>query len=275
MCSVDSDCVSSACDAGVCVSCSDGVQNAAETDVDCGGGTCFPCSGGLMCATGTDCYSGSCTGGTCDPGGAAILIGHDYFSSNASMDRLLGNAVLLTGETGNVEVVIYDQYSDTTSTGEATRVESIISAQVAAAGRTATITRLSDYTMLSSTLTASVDVLVIAEEESATMTQMTTVASAWNADLNTFLGRGGIVITTSYTDDAWRIVNGPGLFTISGSSFESGDQNVVLASHPLITGVTSPYAGLSGTGSFQGLTTGIVAVRDASSMEPVVVFRAY
>jgi hypothetical protein len=45
--------------------CTDGIQNGNETDVDCGGPTCQKCAEGKRCATGTDCATGVCTGGVC------------------------------------------------------------------------------------------------------------------------------------------------------------------------------------------------------------------
>ena len=46
-CSANTDCVSNNCVSGACappiITCSDGTQNGAETDVDCGGGTCPAC----------------------------------------------------------------------------------------------------------------------------------------------------------------------------------------------------------------------------------------
>ena len=55
------------CIAGSCVdpTCSDGLKNGAETDVDCGGGTCSACANGNQCLIGTDCLSGSCIGNVC------------------------------------------------------------------------------------------------------------------------------------------------------------------------------------------------------------------
>ncbi len=52
---------------GVCMAatCGDGIQDAAETDVDCGGPDCHMCNNRQHCSSGTDCYSGICTGGTC------------------------------------------------------------------------------------------------------------------------------------------------------------------------------------------------------------------
>jgi predicted alpha/beta superfamily hydrolase/GH25 family lysozyme M1 (1,4-beta-N-acetylmuramidase) len=44
--------------------CSDGVKNGSETDVDCGG-TCPPCGLGRHCNTGSDCASGVCGGNVC------------------------------------------------------------------------------------------------------------------------------------------------------------------------------------------------------------------
>lgn len=45
--------------------CGDGVQNGAETDVDCGGGTCPRCAVGKKCSTRNDCTSGLCVSGLC------------------------------------------------------------------------------------------------------------------------------------------------------------------------------------------------------------------
>ena len=45
-------------------SCTDGVKNDSETDVDCGG-TCGGCSEGKVCTAGRDCANGTCFAGTC------------------------------------------------------------------------------------------------------------------------------------------------------------------------------------------------------------------
>jgi cysteine-rich repeat protein len=52
------------CYQGACVSCGDGIQNGAETDVDCGGG-CAPCVGSQRCSGIADCKSGFCSSGVC------------------------------------------------------------------------------------------------------------------------------------------------------------------------------------------------------------------
>jgi len=70
-CQTDSDCQSGNCVDGTCQpvppTCSDGIQNGAETDVDCGGGTCPTCPDGGGCQTGSDCDSGVCVDGVCQP----------------------------------------------------------------------------------------------------------------------------------------------------------------------------------------------------------------
>ncbi|HLX69933.1 MAG TPA: hypothetical protein VKV04_09935 [Verrucomicrobiae bacterium] len=60
-------CPSKVCANSVCqaASCSDGVKNGNETDVDCGGGTCSPCANGKVCVVNSDCTSGACTNGVC------------------------------------------------------------------------------------------------------------------------------------------------------------------------------------------------------------------
>jgi cellulase/cellobiase CelA1 len=48
-------------------SCTDGIQNGAETDIDCGGPVCSACDIGEQCIQNSDCTSNVCTGGICQP----------------------------------------------------------------------------------------------------------------------------------------------------------------------------------------------------------------
>lgn len=63
-CNKDSDCADpmTMCSGGACVamSCSDGMMNGAETDMDCGGPDCGPCADNLLCQEGSDCESQLC-----------------------------------------------------------------------------------------------------------------------------------------------------------------------------------------------------------------------
>ena len=56
------------CVAGVCTTpgatCTDGVRNGSEADVDCGG-PCSKCADGKTCVVSADCSSASCVGGRC------------------------------------------------------------------------------------------------------------------------------------------------------------------------------------------------------------------
>jgi hypothetical protein len=60
-------CASGVCSMGSCAapSCTDGLLNGSETDVDCGGSCPLTCDNGQGCEAGTDCASGICTNGTC------------------------------------------------------------------------------------------------------------------------------------------------------------------------------------------------------------------
>lgn len=81
---------------GLCVgevcqqpSCTDGLRNAKETDVDCGGGTCGKCALGKKCITASDCQSALCTGLVCSAPPvtqSAQLTGYDYFGESLAID---------------------------------------------------------------------------------------------------------------------------------------------------------------------------------------------
>jgi len=45
--------------------CTDGVKNGAETDIDCGGGSCGPCNVGQACGAARDCTSATCASQIC------------------------------------------------------------------------------------------------------------------------------------------------------------------------------------------------------------------
>jgi hypothetical protein len=61
-------CSTGTCQGGACAppSCSDGIRNGTETDIDCGG-TCPRCANGKVCVNRNDCASAFCKSGTCQP----------------------------------------------------------------------------------------------------------------------------------------------------------------------------------------------------------------
>jgi hypothetical protein len=68
-CTSGAQCPSGVCLASVCQAstCTDGVPNGAETDLDCGGGSCPGCPTGDGCFLSSDCAVGGCSGGVCQP----------------------------------------------------------------------------------------------------------------------------------------------------------------------------------------------------------------
>ena len=68
-CETDEECGSDAfCSFGTCVlkpTCSDGIRNQDESDVDCGGATCDKCENGKSCTADTQCVNGECNAGKC------------------------------------------------------------------------------------------------------------------------------------------------------------------------------------------------------------------
>jgi hypothetical protein len=70
-CRVNSDCASGQCSPGgachfvLATHCTNGVQDADETDVDCGGPGCNVCPFGRHCSRNADCGSNACSGGVC------------------------------------------------------------------------------------------------------------------------------------------------------------------------------------------------------------------
>jgi hypothetical protein len=89
-CGQNSDCAHNECFGfpGVCVSCSDNIQDGNETDVDCGGVDCDgqskPCANNRHCSSFSDCLSGICQGGTCAgiPDGQACTTSAQCLDSN-------------------------------------------------------------------------------------------------------------------------------------------------------------------------------------------------
>ena len=66
-CTDNDDCYTNYCLNGICAiaSCTDGIQNGLETDIDCGGPHCDSCDVGNMCDKDNDCATGNCLDGTC------------------------------------------------------------------------------------------------------------------------------------------------------------------------------------------------------------------
>lgn len=84
-CNSASDCISGSCSGGVCganiATCTDGIRNGSETDVDCGGASCAACDFGRLCSTNADCASSFCLR-TCR---SPVVIAQVYMSNQGSI----------------------------------------------------------------------------------------------------------------------------------------------------------------------------------------------
>ncbi|AKT39094.1 hypothetical protein [Chondromyces crocatus] len=106
-CQVGTDCASRVCIAGTCraPTCTDGVKNGAESDVDCGGvgdGSCAPCVDGARCEQHADCQSGVCKDERC----ATTLLWVKQFPA-LEESSVAGNAEGVVVVTGLTEVEPY------------------------------------------------------------------------------------------------------------------------------------------------------------------------
>ncbi len=100
--------------------CTDGVKNQDETDVDCGGSICHQCAQGKKCSVNADCSTAQCTNGVC----AAPLSGQVVFSlgnilygvSNASGSaKLTSMTVSITNgqaQPSNLQLQVFVQTAD-------------------------------------------------------------------------------------------------------------------------------------------------------------------
>jgi hypothetical protein len=74
-------------------SCTNGVKDGSETDIDCGGGTCPDCFGAKTCSSGADCVSATCTVCPSDPTAPFnVNVAAQSCRVNAAIDRLYASA---------------------------------------------------------------------------------------------------------------------------------------------------------------------------------------
>ncbi len=116
-CASHADCDSGVCSGGVCQtpSCSDGLRNGSETDVDCGGG-CPGCALGQQCSVAMDCASNVCgTTARCTCGdqlftftvnsnSGGVFDSAEWPGGTATQSASTGCAVTISRPTGNVDL---------------------------------------------------------------------------------------------------------------------------------------------------------------------------
>ena len=183
------------------------------------------------------------------------------FSANQTLPPI--TSALLPAPTVTPRILYFGQFSDNTPGGE---MENVWAAINATHGTGYTRTNLTDYTDLSSEL-PNHDIFLIPEQEEISGSNITAIATAWQAPLTTFLTDGGIVILMTYSAGGIgagqgataRILNETGHFAF----IETHDQtygNVLIdePTHPLADGVVG-FVAPDGSISFNTSETTIVA----------------
>ena len=133
-------------------------------------------------------------------------------------------------------VLVYTEYADMSAGGEYDKTIKAIDST----GTNFAITHLTDFNQLSSTLPTH-QILLIPEQEKASLIQLFNIGTAWASTLKDFVSGGGAVIQCDY-GQKYGILTGSGLMNITTSSnFSSQNVNVIAPDDPIAQGVSSPY----------------------------------
>lgn len=179
--------------------------------------------------------------------GHVVFIGHDFFERSAAIDRVVANAVALSEVSGTIEVLGFTELADLSTGGEVSNVNAAITALASTLGYTVNITSFALRGELASRIDAA-DVLVIYEQERGSTTEMTSIGTAWSPLLTDFIDRGGVIIVTDFSGDAWQILNASGVMPIASSRTAGSETvNVVAPSDLLATGLGASYPATNGS----------------------------
>jgi hypothetical protein len=211
-------------------------------------------------------------------GGHAVLIGHDFFERSASIDMLVGNAVALAHTSGDIRILGYTQYADTSLSGEIVLTNAAITDRLAALGRTATITAFADQTQLGVVLPGK-HVLLVYEQENTDGGTLATVGTAWNGRLQRFVRAGGVVVVLDDgsigNGSAWNILNSGGLMSITSSTdvLAGATVDVLVPGDPVVAGLSATYPASEGSAGY--VFAGGELVLAAAASVPVVARRIF
>jgi hypothetical protein len=211
---------------------------------------------------GQTCASGACRFGACktSTAGHIVVIGHDFQTSNAAMNRILGNAIFLPGS-ADVNVVEYVGIADSTAVSNS----HVAITQVAnTLGRNAIF--FSDVSFSPSSLAArleSADVFLIQSQTLATNTILAELGNSWASVLGTFVHTGGIVVAldgsypinlgTSQMLAQARLMSIATVGTVTNETC-----SITTATDPVATSVPATYSCLQNSAVFSGEGTHVV-----------------
>ena len=256
------DCSPRICTNARCMTCPTG-QTACSgqcTDTLSDPANCGGC--GQLCATGS-CRYGVCKASTA---GHIVVIGHDFFTTNADMNQLLGNAIFLP-QTDPVQLTEYVGVAN----AKAVSNTHVAISDVATALARSVVRSATSATNIVSQLTTA-DVFLIQSQTLATNSILTQLGLSWTKVLTTFVHTGGILVLLdgSYptNDGTTQILLQAGLTTMTASGVVTGDTCSVSAiDDPLATSLSATYACLQNSISFTG-GNGVHVVEDLG--QPVV-----
>ncbi len=204
------------------------------------------------------CGSGICVDNDCVASvpGHVVVIGHDFTSRRAGMNRLAANAVFLAPRRP-VQAVAYHGVS---SMASRTNIDFAInetggmwSKTVVAAGD------------VPSAL-ASADVFIVYPQNTATDAELLALGDAWSTALPMFVDRGGVIVVfdgPGDNDGTHQTLAGAGLFSATGIVDISADNLTVdRPADALALGVPLTYRGQLSTVRFLTADTEIVVSHD-------------
>jgi hypothetical protein len=254
---------------------------------DCGGTCVDLTSDPLNCgACDRVCPSGICIMSMCAGSalGDIVVIGHDYASSNVRVSEgdILANAVFLP-PTNPLRVLSFEEYAVAT---QVANVKSVLKKAALTSGRQINFTVVDDYTLVPADLAASsFDVLLVYDQGNAAPGTLSTVGSAWQASVETFVEIGGDVVVLDGASGANPqmtdlLTSASLLDTTAEVRVASGTQLFVVASGDAVGNfVVSPYAAQTDTVSFVtsatngGNITYVVDDGSDAAAVPVVIHR--
>jgi hypothetical protein len=227
-----------------------------RTDPD----NCGAC--GRVCATGL-CEAGDCVGALA---GHVVLLGHSYEVHRAAMDRLLGNAVLLTSARP-ARVLPFEGTALPVAIAGARRA---IDDTALALGRTVTWLPSTTESALPSAL-ADADVLVVYAQAGGTDLDLTRIGTSWSLALDTFLLRGGVVVVLDAAAShrgTWGILEAAALMTADRHEAATGATvRIVAPADGMAIGVPLSYRAERESVRYFGIDLPVVA---SDTVAPVV-----
>ena len=163
-------------------------------------------------------------------------------------------------------VLVYTQYANMAIDAD---YDNTIKA-IDSIGTNFSVTKLTDYTQLSSMLPAH-QVLLIPEQEKTTLASLFNIGKAWAATLQNFVSAGGIIVHCDY-NQKYGILTGSGLMNITTSSnFNPQSIKVVAPDDPIVQGVAGTYNASYNSSNYYTIEGRVIVER--TGYGPVVIHK--